>query len=175
MKQTPSYPPRRNLRVPEFDYSQPGAYFVTIVTHDRITFFGQIVDGEMVLNEVGKMVERVWIAIPEHFPNVELGEFVIMPNHIHGIISISVEATHASPLPRVSKGPMPGSIGAIIGSFKSAATKRFHEIPHNPETQLWQRNYYERFIRNERDYKAIFEYINSNPMNWDKDEENSTL
>jgi len=104
MKQTPSYPPRRNLRVPDFDYSQPGAYYVTIVTHERKQLFGQIVDGEMVLNEIGKMVKEVWIAIPKHFPNVELGEFVIMPNHIQGIISITVGATHASPLPIIIGG-----------------------------------------------------------------------
>ena len=89
---------RKNLRIPEFDYSQPGAYFVTIVAQDRKTLFGHIIDGEMILNDMGKMVEEVWIAIPKHFPNVKLGEFVIMPNHIHGIISITVEATHASPL-----------------------------------------------------------------------------
>ena len=125
--------------------------------------------------------------IPEHFPNVKLGIFVVMPNHIHGIISITedathgsklgmqsrtvVEATHASPLPRISKGPMPGSIGAIIGSFKSAVTKRFHKIYNNHKNYLWQRNYYEHIIRNERDYQAIYEYILANPMNWEKDEE----
>jgi len=171
MEPTASNPQRRNLRVPGFDYSQPGAYFVTIVTQGRKRLFGHILDGEMVLNEIGKMVEEVWIAIPKHFQNVELGEFVIMPNHIHGIISITVEATHASPLPRISKGPMPGSIGAIIGSFKSAASKRFHEIPNNAEKHLWQRNYYERFIRNEQDYQAVYNYILTNPMNWEKDEE----
>lgn len=184
MKQTPSFPPRRSLRVHEFDYSQPGAYFLTIVTHERKQLFGQIVNGDVVLNEVGKMVEVVWIAIPKHFKNIELGEFVIMPDHIHGIISITVEATHAMPaqdgfvvesthvlpLPRISKGPIPGSIGAIIGSFKSAASKRFREIPNNQEKHLWQRNYYERFIRNERDYQAIYDYIIANPMNWQKDE-----
>ena len=176
---------RKILRIPDFDYSQPGAYYVTIVTQDRKTLFGHIIDGEMILNDMGKMVEEVWIAIPKHFPNVKLGEFVIMPNHIHGIISITVEATHAvaaqdetlveathaSPLPRVSRGPLPGSIGAIIGSFKSAASKRFREIPNNPEKRLWQRNYYEHVIRNERDLQAIYKYIIANPMNWDKDEE----
>ena len=144
---------------------------MTIVTQDRKPLFGQIVDGEMVLNDVGKMVEEFWIAIPKHFPNVELGAFVIMPNHIHGIISITVDATHASPLPRISKGPFPGSIGAIIGSFKSTASKGFREIPNNAEKHPWQRNYYDHVIRNERDYTAIYEYILANPMNWEKDEE----
>lgn len=88
----------------EFDYSQPGAYFVTIVTQDRKLLFGQVLDGEMVLNDIGRMVTELWLAIPDHFSNVELGEFVVMPNHIHGIISITNErattiynvgATHA--------------------------------------------------------------------------------
>ena len=167
----PSSPHRKNLRIPDFDYSQPGAYFVTIVTKDRKTLFGQIVDGEMALNDIGRMVEEVWIAIPSHFPNVELGEFVIMPNHIHGIISITVGATHASPLTRVAKGPMPGSIAAIVGSFKSTASRKFRETTANPGKHLWQRNYYEHIIKNERDYQATYDYILANPMNWEKDEE----
>ena len=138
--------------------------------------FGQVVNGAMELNEVGKMVEEVWVGIPEHFADVELGEFVVMPNHIHGIISIAnVEATHASPLPRISKGPAPGSIGTIIGSFKSAATRRVRAFTNNHEKRLWQRNYYEHVIRNERDYQAVYNYILANPMNWEKDEENPHL
>lgn len=164
---------RKEIRIPEFYYSQTGANFITIVTQDRKTIFGQVEDGEMVLNNVGKLAEEVWLALPKHFPNVELGEWVIMPNHIHGIISIKVEATHASPLPRISQGPTPGSIGAIIGSYKSAVTKRFHQIPKNTKNKLWQRNYYEHIIRNERDYQALYEYILANPMNWEKDEENT--
>ena len=162
---------RKDIRIPEFDYSQPGAFFVTIVTKDRKTLFGQVNNGKMVLNNVGKLAEEVWLALATHFPNVELGECVIMPNHVHGIISINVEATHASPLPRISKGPAPGSIGAIIGSFKSAVTKRVHQISKNTNNNLWQRNYYEHIIRNDRDYQAIYEYIHANPLNWEKDEE----
>lgn len=162
---------RKNLRIPKFDYAQPGAYYVTIVTHDRKSILGQINNGDVELNDVGKMVKEVWMAIPNHFPNVELGEFVMMPNHIHGIVSITVEATHASPLPRVSKGPVPGSIGAIVGSFKSAATKRFHETQKYHNSRLWQPNYYEHVIKNERDYQAIYDYILNNPMNWEMDEE----
>ncbi len=138
--------------------------------------FGQVINGEMVLNETGKIVEEVWDSIPAHFAYVELGEFVVMPNHIHGIISIvNVEATHASPLPRISQGPAPGSIGSIIGSFKSAATRRVYAFTNNHEKPLWQRNYYEHIIRNERDHLAIYDYILANPMNWEKDEENPHL
>ena len=85
-----SSPHRQSVRLPDFDYSQPGAYFVTIVTQDRKMLFGQIVGGEMELNDIGRMVRAAWIAIPEHYPMVELGEFVIMPNHFHGIIAICV-------------------------------------------------------------------------------------
>lgn len=85
-----SSPHRQSIRLPDFDYSQPGAYFVTIVTQDRKMLFGQIVGGEMVLNDIGRMVNDLWIDMPNHYPNVEIGEFVIMPNHFHGIIAICV-------------------------------------------------------------------------------------
>ncbi len=101
MTSSNSIPHRRNHRLHEFDYSQPGAYFVTIVTQVRKTLFGNIVNGEIVLNDIGKMVDELWIDIPNHFPSVELGEFVIMPNHIHGIITIKVGARHAVPLPEI--------------------------------------------------------------------------
>lgn len=171
----PSLPHRKNLRIPDFDYSQPGAYYVTIVTQDRKTLFGQIVDGEMVLNDIGRMVEERWVAITEHFPNVELGEFVVMPNHFHGIISITVGARHAVPqqaggIEKFGK-PVSGSLATIIRSFKSATTKAFHEFSGHSEERLWQQSYYEHVIRNERDYQAIYEYIIANPMNWEKDEE----
>lgn len=166
---------RKKIRLPDFDYSQPGIFFVTIVTQDRKPLFGKIVDGNMVLNEVGRMVEDVWLSIPAHFPQVELGEFVVMPNHVHGIISIIVGARHAVPLQRDTMEqfgqPIPGSLPTIIRSFKSAATRRFHQFPYHVEDRLWQRNYYEHVIRNERDYKAIYDYILANTSNWEKDEE----
>ena len=146
MKSNDSSLRRRNLRLAEFDYSQPGAFFVTIVTQDRKLLFGQVLDGEMVLNDTGRMVTEFWLAIPNHFSKVELGEFMVIPNHIHGIISITNEkmtissnvgATHASPLPGISNGPKPGSIGAIVGSFKSATSKRIHEITHSRDLHLW--------------------------------------
>jgi len=178
-----SFPHHRIHRLHEFDYSQPGAYFVTIVTQDRKTLFGQIVDGEMVLNEVGKMVEDVWIAIPNHFPKVECEEFVVMPNHFHGIFSITADkqdepnvgARHAVPykhgaIENFGK-PVSGSLSTIIRSFKSATTKAFHEFPRHSEERLWQQGFYDRVIRNEREYKAIYEYIIANPLNWEKDEE----
>ena len=187
MKTNHSIPHRQIHRLPEFDYSQPGAYFVTIVTQDRKTLFGKIVDGEMMLNEVGIMVTALWVAIPQHFPNVESGVFVVMPNHFHGMIfitagetqGINVGARHAVPqeegaIERFGK-PVSGSLPTIIRSFKSATTKAFHEIFGHLEERLWQQSYYEHVIRNERDLQAVYEYIVTNPMNWEKDEEYSRL
>ncbi len=156
---------------------------MTIVTQNRKQIFGHIDDGEMVLNDIGKMVKEVWVAIPEHFPIVELGEFVVMPNHFHGIITImagetqgiNVGARHAVPQKAVAAEgfgkPVSGSLPTIIRSFKSATTRAFHVISRHSEEHLWQQSYYEHVIRNERDYKAIYEYILANPMNWEKDEE----
>ena len=177
---------RQHTRLPEFDYSQPGSYFVTIVTQARRLIFGEIFNGEMAVNELGKIVAQTWFEIPGHFPTVELGEFVIMPNHIHGIITIVDEATHASQLHRDAsqlpgneglvtpgrpQGPSPSSLGAIIGSFKSASTKMAHRQANYEYKTLWQQNYYEHVIRDDKDFESIHAYILANPMNWEKDEE----
>jgi len=165
--------------LPGYDYSQAGAYFITICTYNRQLLYGEIHDCEIHLNSVGMMVEKTWSEIPDHFLNVKLGEFVVMPNHIHGIIEIilpDVEARHAVPLHEETfeafGKPVPGSIPTIIRSFKSAASKRYHELIHNDTSHLWQRNYYEHVIRDEIDYQAIHDYIMTNPLNWEKDEEN---
>jgi len=162
---------RHSIRLKDYDYSQPGAYFVTIAAFQHENLFGEIMNGEMRLNEYGNIAEECWRAIPEHFPNMELGVYVIMPNHVHGIIVIheykslpSVRARHASPLR--PNGVKPNSLGAVVGSFKSAVT---HNIG---QTNIWQRNYYEHVIRNEKEWDRIHRYIESNPMNWEIDEEN---
>jgi putative transposase len=163
---------RRSIRLPEYDYTQTGAYFVTVVTYGRDCLFGAVVDGEMQLNDFGKITDKCWRAIPEHFPSVELGAYVIMPNHVHGIIIISaVGARHASPLP--PNGPAPHSLGAIVGSFKSAVTKRIGR-EYNA-IGIWQRNYYEHIIRNDHDLQRITDYIHANLLRWNDDDENPEL
>jgi putative transposase len=134
------------------------------------------------LNDFWNIADECWRAIPEHIPHVELGAYVVMPNHVHGIIEITdsdVWATHASPIPNPSplQNPSPprsapaGSLGAIVGSFKSAVSKRIHR-QHN-RAQVWQRNYYEHIIRDERELGKIWRYIESNPAQWDNDTQNS--
>jgi putative transposase len=173
---------RHSIRLPNYDYAQPGGYFITIVTYQRDMIFGEIVNKQMRLSDFGKIAEECWRAIPDHFPNVELGAYVIMPNHVHGIIVIndgsatnsspSVGARHVSPLPQPSnpRGYKRGSIGAFAGSFKSAVSKRIGR-EHNA-TGIWQRNYYEHVIRNHEDWDRIHRYIEANPSRWAEDQEN---
>jgi REP element-mobilizing transposase RayT len=180
---------RRSIRLREYDYRGAGAYFVTICTFKRECLFGEVIDGEMRLNDAGEAAVECWQGIPDHFPQVQLDEFVVMPNHLHGIIvlddfvgarhaspgsctSVISRTTHASPLQGISSGPKPRSIGAIVGAFKSAVTKRINTLRDNPGCPVWQRNYYEHVIRNETDLANIRQYIVNNSLKWDQDENN---
>lgn len=184
---------RRSIRLKGYDYSQEGAYFVTIVTWQREFLFGEVVNQEMRLNKVGKIVEWEWLELPKRLSYVELGAYMVMPNHFHGILFIheNVGATRqgqigsqsdakplhhittkgidGSPLPR---GPKPFSLGAILAQFKSRATKRIWKIPEFKEAPVWQRNYYEHIIRDEEDLQNKTDYINANPLLWDEDDAN---
>ncbi len=191
---------RRSLRLKYYDYSEPGAYFITICTRHHQCIFGEIVEGEMILNTYGKIAQKCWLDIPKHFPNVELDEFVIMPNHIHGIIIITdvgaplagalnkradVGAIHELPLrnlnqlagaqnKRAGASPAP-TIGNIIGTYKSIVVNRCLKIFKKNKLymgKLWQRNYYERILRDERELNKIREYIINNPIKWELDYEN---
>ena len=167
---------RRSIRLPGYDYSRAGAYFVTICVQDRACLFGDIADGVMRLNDAGRVVERCWHEIPIHFPHVELDEFVIMPNHVHGIIVIvenHVAAKNFSPLPERRPAGTSGTIGSIIRGFKIGVTKWFRE---NTVVQtVWQRNYYEHIIRNDESLNRIREYIANNPREWEIDQENPNV
>jgi len=125
---------RRLIRLKEYDYSQPGAYFVTVCTWRRENLFGEVVDRDVRLNEKGHIVVECWNRILEHFPGVELDAFVVMPNHIHGIIVIVGNDVVVK-----KSGPAPKSLGAMVGSFKSAAARRIKD--KIGETGIWQRNY----------------------------------
>ena len=194
-------PNRQSNRLPYYDYSHTGAYFVTIVTWNHVCLFGEIVKDEVQLNAMGRIVDRVWQEIPAHFPGVTVEDFVVMPNHVHGVIWIDgidvvepdeikktddvgarhelnqitdVGARHASPVRR-PRGVEPQSLGAIVGSFKSAVTKQIHQIKGFKDLRVWHRNYYERVIRDEREHEQIVDYIHDNPMNWAGDSERGII
>jgi REP element-mobilizing transposase RayT len=181
MRHDPDEHHRRSIRLKEHDYSKPAGFFITICTHNRESLFGQIVNGEIKLSEIGRIAKNYWEEIPSHFTNAVLDKYVIMPNHIHGIILIldsvdSVGARHASPLqsPQTPRGAKPKSLGAIVGSFKSTTTKHINQIRKTPGIPLWQRNYYEHIIRNENELNKIREYIRNNPIKWEIDYDNPT-
>jgi putative transposase len=180
---------RKSIRLGGYDYTQAGAYFVTIVTYQRDCLFGKIVNEEMQLNDFGKIADECWRAIPEHFPNVDLGVHVIMPNHAHGVIVIrdDVSTSHFGMIDDGRRGAAmlrpyddnsnshkinvkPGSLGAIVRSYKSAVSYRINK-EHNA-TGIWQRNYYEHIIRNADEANRIHLYIEANPAQWDDDGEN---
>lgn len=184
MKFNPLKPHRRSIRLKGHDYTAPGAYFVTICTHQRAELFGDVVEGEMRLNEYGQIVADEWERSAIVRAEIQLDEWVVMPNHVHGIIVINdpgVEATrHVGATRRVAptdaqsrNGPAPNSIGAIMAQFKSIATKRINEIRATPSAPVWQRNYYEHVIRNDRELTAIRRYIQNNPLQWPLDRDNA--
>lgn len=171
---------RISIRLPEYDYSESGAYFVTICTNHKQHLLGDVVDSEMVLNDVGRMVKNWWYQIREHFKNVDVDEFVVMPNHIHGIIWINdVGAGFPRPSTVIKNSyrqgagtaPLP-KLGQIVAYFKYQSTKQFNVSMGIPGIRFWQRNYYEHVIRSEASLDQIRQYIRNNPVKWNMDPEN---
>lgn len=163
---------RRSIRLHDFDYASAGAYFITIVTQDRKCLFGEIVDKEIRLNALGRTVQNEWEKSAQIREEIELDAFVVMPNHVHGVVMItdrSVRATGRSPL---QSGPFSRSLGAFVSGFKSVVTKRVNELRGTPRTPVWQRNYFEHVIRNEESLHRIRQYIIDNPTRWEFDREN---
>lgn len=172
---------RQSNRLQGYDYATPGAYFVTIVSFKRAPLFGKIIIDKVQLSRVGKVVEDCWQEIPFHFPRVMLQDFVVMPNHLHGIIEIKDYPNGVSKgifVPQkisqkpVTKGPQPHSLSAIIGAFKSATTKHIHRLGLIDQKIIWQRNFYDHIIRDDEDHQQIDKYIQHNPINWQNDQEN---
>ena len=141
-----------------------GAYFVTINCYKKSNLFGWQTGDEVELNKLGHIASYYWHQIPIHFPNVELDAFIVMPSHIHGIIFLNenvVWAQHAAPI-RHEFRVRPGSLGAIVRSYKSAVSRQIKLGNHGVTTPIWHRNYYERIIRNERELEAIRNYVTYN-------------
>ena len=163
---------RRSIRLKGYDYAQAGLYFVTICCQDRACLFGEIIDGKMILNDAGEIANECWTNIPNHFPNSVLHEYVIMPNHVHGIIELKSEYVGAENIPPNHNGANDDSplrspsktIGSIVRGFKIGVTKWMRQ--NTDLNNVWQRNYYEHIIRNEQSYQTISQYIINNPAKW---------
>ncbi len=177
MKYDPENHHRRSIRLKGYDYSQAGAYFVTICTQNRACLFGEVVDGQMRVNELGEIVREEWLRTGQIRPNVELDAFVVMPNHIHGIIVLrgydrrGTLQRAPTTVERFGK-PTSNTIPTIVRLFKSATTKRINHLRGTPGARVWQRNYYERIIRNDDELRRIREYIANNPLQWALDRDN---
>ncbi len=169
MKFNPDSHHRRSIRLKEYDYSQPGAYFITICTKNRECLFGEIVDGGMELNDLCKIVVECWEDLPNHYPYIELDTFVIMPNHIHGII-VRYDDVGAGLKPAPTKKRH--GLHEIIRALKTFSSRRINLIRNTVGTPVWQRNYYEHIIRNEKSLFEIRQYIINNALLWADDEEN---
>ena len=181
MSSTSETPGRRSVRLKDYDYAGAGAYFVTICTQSHALLFGAIVGEEMRLSPAGEIVRDEWARTADVRPDVELDAFVVMPNHLHGIIVITghpsptVGATRrVAPTENrgTARGPVPGSVGAMVGQFKSVATRRIRQCLGAPSLTVWQRNYYEHVIRDEESLNLIRQYIADNPAGWALDREN---
>jgi putative transposase len=163
-------------RLKDWDYSTPWWYYVTISTKNFRNWFGEIRNGKVILNDIGKIVEEEWLKTKEIRANVDLDYYVIMPNHFHGnLIILDVETSRwdvsqikGTDQRSVSTQLKPNSLGSIIGQFKSICTKRIHKMGFDQFG--WQPRFYDHIIRNESDLRRIRNYIQSNPMNWELDE-----
>ncbi|MDD3887714.1 MAG: hypothetical protein PHN19_02965 [Patescibacteria group bacterium] len=172
-----NFPKRRRklIRLKGFDYSSDNCYFITICTRNKECLFGNIVNQKMVLNDAGIIAKKYWLDIPFHYPDVILDKYVVMPNHVHGILVIDkkiigpVGVQNSEPLHRYQK-IIPRSIGAIVRGYKLGVTKWFRQ---NTDCHVvWQRLYYDHIIRNERSLNIIRNYIKNNPKNWLSDRNN---
>jgi len=196
MKYDPKMHHRRSIRLPGYDYASPGSYFVTVCTHQRKLLFGEVIAGQMHRNALGDIVHAEWYATERVRPEVRLDAFVVMPNHLHGILEIidvgakrglahraharadnaEMRATHrVAPTAGARSrphGPAPGSIGAILGQIKSLTKKAINKTRGTPGRPVWQPNYHEHVIRNEKELQRVREYICNNPLRWPSDREN---
>ncbi len=162
-------PQRHSLRLPGYDYSQPGGYFITVVTHQRECLFGNIVNGGMKLNRFGEIVQEYVIAIPNHHHNVRLGTFVIMPNHLHAIIFLDETPQKVCKGGLFDEGNANSSLPSMIASFKSFSSRKINNLRNVKGIPVWQRSYYDHIIRNEDDLRYIWQYIEMNPQSWQDD------
>ena len=185
MTSGPDLPQRKSIRLQGFDYAQAGAYFVTICTQGKRCLLSSIVGKSVELTLAGEIVRAVWNSLPERFPRLVLDEFVIMPNHLHGVLGL-IGAGLAPPAvnpgktvsmmeadaPKKPAAPKKYSLPDVMGAFKSISTIQVNKRLQRKGIPLWQRSYYEHIIRKGEDLRKIQQYILENPLNWALDTEN---
>ena len=182
MRYAPEFHRRRSIRLSGYDYSQTGVYFVTVCTQDRACLFGSIADDDALSwTAGGRMVADWWGEIPRKFPGIDTDAFVVMPNHIHGIVVAGNEGAHTgAPLqgaPRQGTGRQRTPLHRVVQWFKTMTTNDYIRGVNNMgwhpfDGRLWQRNYFEHVIRNEASLERIRQYITDNPARWALDREN---
>ncbi len=162
MTYDPSIHHRKSIRLKEYDYAESGMYFFTVCCHDKKALLGHISEGEIELNRFGEIVHEVWLDLPKHYAQIKLDEFVVMPNHIHGILVINPPAGES--------GAKKHTLSEIIRALKTFSARQINALRSLAGVPVWQRNYYEHIIRDESSYTTIAEYIQTNPMQWEKDD-----
>jgi len=173
--------PHKSIRLKGYDYSRAGAYFVTICTHNKECLFGDVVNGNLALNDFGRMVDSEWLKTTEIRKNVILDKYIVMPNHFHGMVLITendsgkahLATTKCNVSIKMEFGkPKPGSLPVIVGSFKSAVAKQINLMRNTPGKEVWQRIIMKHIVRNPDELDRIREYIVTNPLRWQMDKEN---
>ncbi|MCD4814102.1 transposase [bacterium] len=163
---------RKRNRLLDYDYSAAGAYFITLCTHTRECLFGEIINGKIKLNEYGEIAMTYWEKPPHHYGHCRLDEYVIMPNHLHGIIVITnFVGNGLKPFPTTNETQHHG-LPEIVRGFKTYASKTINQLRQTQGLPVWQKSYYDRIIRNDRELHSIRKYIQNNPLKWAEDEEN---
>ncbi len=166
------------MRLRGYDYSTPGAYFVTICSWQRKCMFGEVVDDEVRPNEIGQAIAETWARLSQHYSSVELDEFIVMPNHIHGVILLKEPASDvAGDRAGLKPAPTPNQrrrhgLPEVVRGFKTFSARRINSLRGNPGAPVWQRNYYEHVVRNEEELNRIRQYVRDNPVKWSDDVDN---
>ena len=169
-------PRRRSGRLRGYDYSTPGAYFITVCTQNRLPLFGEVENGDMEANGPGSVVEECWTKLPDHYDNLVLDAFILMPNHVHGVIILEdgptcVGAGFKPALPAaVSRGRH--GVPEIVRAFKTFSARKINEMRASTGTPVWQRGFYDHVIRNQRELDRVRAYVIDNPRRWDEDVDN---
>ncbi|MBD2057663.1 transposase [Oculatella sp. FACHB-28] len=171
MKYDPDNHHRRSIRLKGYDYTSAGMYFITICTYQRECLFGEIVDGEMQLNELGQVVAGVYLWLATQYSYVHLNAWIVMPNHLHGILVLTDDPRRGvSRNAPTEDATTRKSLGRLVGAFKTVSTKRINLIRDTSGSVVWQRNYYEHIIRNEKSLHDIRRYVHHNPISWQQDQ-----